>query len=86
MLSVELGLSVAVIEIIAGIVVGNTLHCPRPGSVSWSCRRRSSPMWLGDKAASQAVLPAFLLGLAVSRTFERHRTTQQRVRVVALPC
>lgn len=40
-------------------------------------------MWLGDKAASQAVLPAFLLGLAVSRTFERHRTTQQRFRVVA---
>lgn len=40
-------------------------------------------MWLGDKAASQAVLPAFLLGLAVSPTFERHRTTQQRFRVVA---
>lgn len=40
-------------------------------------------MWLGSKAASHAVLPAFLLGLAVSRTFERHRTTQQRFRVVA---
>jgi Kef-type K+ transport system membrane component KefB len=40
-------------------------------------------MWLGDKAASHAVLPAFLLGLAVSRTFERHRITQQRLRVVA---
>jgi Kef-type K+ transport system membrane component KefB len=40
-------------------------------------------MWLGDKASSHAVLPAFLLGLAVSRTFERHRTTQQRFRVVA---
>jgi Kef-type K+ transport system membrane component KefB len=40
-------------------------------------------MWLGDKAASQAVLPAFLLGLAVSRTFERHRAAQQRFRVVA---
>ena len=40
-------------------------------------------MWLGDKAASHAVLPAFLLGLAVSRTFERHRVTQQRFRVVA---
>jgi len=40
-------------------------------------------MWLADKAASHAVLPAFLLGLAVSRTFERHRVTQQRFRVVA---
>jgi Kef-type K+ transport system membrane component KefB len=40
-------------------------------------------MWLGDRASSHAVLPAFLLGLAVSRTFERHRTTQQRFRVVA---
>jgi Kef-type K+ transport system membrane component KefB len=40
-------------------------------------------MWFGDKASSHAVLPAFLLGLAVSRTFERHRTTQQRFRVVA---
>ena len=40
-------------------------------------------MWLGDKAASHAVLPAFLLGLAVSRTFGRHRVTQQRFRVVA---
>jgi Kef-type K+ transport system membrane component KefB len=40
-------------------------------------------MWLADKAASHAVLPAFLLGLAVSRTFQRHRITQQRFRVVA---
>jgi len=40
-------------------------------------------MWLGVKAHSQAVLPAFLLGLALSRTFARHRATQQRFRVVA---
>jgi Kef-type K+ transport system membrane component KefB len=40
-------------------------------------------MWLGSEASSQAVLPAFLLGLAVSRTFERNRSTQQRFRVVA---
>jgi Kef-type K+ transport system membrane component KefB len=40
-------------------------------------------MWLGEKAASHAVLPAFLLGLAVARTFGRHRVTQQRFRVVA---
>jgi Kef-type K+ transport system membrane component KefB len=40
-------------------------------------------MWLGEQAHSHAVLPAFLLGLAVSRAFERHRSTQQRFRVVA---
>jgi Kef-type K+ transport system membrane component KefB len=40
-------------------------------------------MWLGDQAHSQAVLPAFVLGLAVSRTLARHRATQQRFRVVA---
>jgi Kef-type K+ transport system membrane component KefB len=40
-------------------------------------------MWLGDQAHSHAVLPAFLLGLACSRTFQRHRATQQRFRVVA---
>ncbi len=40
-------------------------------------------MWLGDKAHSHATLPAFLLGLAVSRTFVKHRRTQQRFRVVA---
>ncbi len=40
-------------------------------------------MWLGDRAHSHAVLPAFLLGLAVSRILARHRATQQRFRVVA---
>ena len=40
-------------------------------------------MWLGSKAHSQAVLPAFLLGLALSRTFARHHALQQRFRVVA---
>jgi Kef-type K+ transport system membrane component KefB len=40
-------------------------------------------MWLGQLADSHAVLPAFLLGLAVARTFQRHRATQQRFRVVA---
>jgi len=40
-------------------------------------------MWLGDKAHSHAVLPAFLLGLALARTFERQRAQQQRFRVVA---
>jgi Kef-type K+ transport system membrane component KefB len=114
MISVEIGLSVAVIEIVAG----NTMHLATPdwlvftasfGSVvltflagaevdpaalrrSWTASATIGTlsfaallvlMWLGAKASSRAVLPAFLLGLAVSRSFARHRTTQQRFRVVA---
>jgi Kef-type K+ transport system membrane component KefB len=40
-------------------------------------------MYLGDKAQSHAVLPAFVLGLAMSGAFSRHRLEQQRFRVVA---
>ena len=40
-------------------------------------------MWLGDKANSHAVLPAFILGLALSSHYAEHRTEQQRLRVVA---
>jgi Kef-type K+ transport system membrane component KefB len=40
-------------------------------------------MWLGDKANSHAVLPAFILGLALSDHYARHRKEQERLRVVA---
>jgi Kef-type K+ transport system membrane component KefB len=40
-------------------------------------------MWLGDRANSQAALPAFVLGLAMSGHYGRHRTEQERMRVVA---
>jgi Kef-type K+ transport system membrane component KefB len=40
-------------------------------------------VYLGERAQSHAVLPAFLLGLALARTFERRRVEQQRFRVVA---
>jgi Kef-type K+ transport system membrane component KefB len=40
-------------------------------------------MYLGTKAASQAVLPAFVLGLAMSSHYHEHRHEQERVRVVA---
>jgi Kef-type K+ transport system membrane component KefB len=40
-------------------------------------------MYLANRAQSHAVLPAFLLGLAMARTFQRHHATQQRFRVVA---
>jgi Kef-type K+ transport system membrane component KefB len=40
-------------------------------------------MWLGDRAHSHAVLPAFVLGLALSNHYVQHRTEQERLRVVA---
>jgi Kef-type K+ transport system membrane component KefB len=40
-------------------------------------------MWLGGKAHSQAVLPAFVLGLALATHYAEHRQEQQRLRVVA---
>jgi len=40
-------------------------------------------MWLGDRANSQAVLPAFVLGLVMSGHYVRHRKEQERMRVVA---
>jgi len=40
-------------------------------------------MFFGELAQSHAVLPAFLLGLAVARVFQRHRLELQRFRVVA---
>lgn len=40
-------------------------------------------MWTADLADSHAVLPAFLLGLAVSDVFKRHPEEQRRFRVVS---
>ena len=40
-------------------------------------------MWLGSRANSQAALPAFVLGLAMSRFFASHRLEQDRLRVVS---
>jgi Kef-type K+ transport system membrane component KefB len=39
--------------------------------------------WLGIRADSQAVLPAFVLGLAMSSHYQQHRMEQERMRVVA---
>jgi Kef-type K+ transport system membrane component KefB len=39
--------------------------------------------WLGDRANSQAALPAFVLGLVMSSHYVRHRREQERMRVVA---
>src|SRR5436190_4697185 len=40
-------------------------------------------MVLGDQAHGQAVLPAFVLGLVMSRHYQRHQEEQRRLRVVA---
>jgi Kef-type K+ transport system membrane component KefB len=40
-------------------------------------------MVLGEQANSQAVLPAFVLGLVMSRHYHQHRLEQERLRVVA---
>jgi len=40
-------------------------------------------MWLGARANSHAVLPAFLLGLVMSSHYAGHRQEQERLRVVA---
>jgi Kef-type K+ transport system membrane component KefB len=40
-------------------------------------------MWLGDRAHSHAVLPAFVLGLVMSNHYVEHRKEQERLRVVA---
>ncbi len=40
-------------------------------------------MWLGDRAHSHAVLPAFILGLVMSNHYVQHRKEQERMRVVA---
>jgi Kef-type K+ transport system membrane component KefB len=40
-------------------------------------------MVLGKQANSQAVLPAFVLGLVMSRHYQRHQEEQRRLRVVA---
>jgi Kef-type K+ transport system membrane component KefB len=40
-------------------------------------------MWLGQRANSHAVLPAFILGLVMSSHYARHRKEQERLRVVA---
>ena len=40
-------------------------------------------MVLGSEANSQAVLPAFVLGLVMSRHYQRHQEEQRRLRVVA---
>jgi Kef-type K+ transport system membrane component KefB len=40
-------------------------------------------MWLGGRAHSHAVLPAFVLGLVMSTHYVEHRKEQERLRVVA---
>jgi Kef-type K+ transport system membrane component KefB len=40
-------------------------------------------LWLGGRANSQPVLPAFILGLVMSSHYVRHREEQERMRIVS---
>jgi Kef-type K+ transport system membrane component KefB len=40
-------------------------------------------LWLGGRANSQPVLPAFILGLVMSNHYAKHRKEQERIRVVS---
>lgn len=77
--SVEFGISVAIVEIGFGVVAASVFGLrPTPwidfiGSFAWTA----------DLAESHAVLPAFLLGLAVSDVFKRHPEEQRRFRIVS---
>jgi Kef-type K+ transport system membrane component KefB len=42
-------------------------------------------MWLGNRAHSHAVLPAFVLGLALANHYTEHREEQVRLRVETAP-
>lgn len=122
MLSVELGLSVALLELGLGVVVGNVLELSAifvkpnawfplflaasvalivalPKIAPWFFRRYGDRviepeiklvfvclfvlMVAADAARGHAVLPAFILGLVMSRHYREHRTEQERLRVVA---
>jgi Kef-type K+ transport system membrane component KefB len=112
MISVEVGLSVALVELFLGVVVGNvfSLDVPfvavaaalvlgLPQLSHWFFPRYGDRviepeiklifaslfllMWLGERAHSHAVLPAFILGLVMSNHYAQHRQEQERMRVVA---
>jgi Kef-type K+ transport system membrane component KefB len=63
MISVELGLSIAVIEIVLGIAAGNLLHL-------------SAPEWLGFLASFGSIVLTFLAGAEVDPTLMRDKLKQ----------
>jgi Kef-type K+ transport system membrane component KefB len=75
--------------LIAGVPLLQTWFFRRYGNrvtepeIKWLFAALFLLMFLGEKADSHAVLPAFVLGLAMSQAFARHRLEQQRFRVVA---
>ncbi len=77
------------IALIAGLPRASRLFFPRYGNrviepeikLVFACLFLL--MWLGSRANSQPALPAFILGLAMSRFYASHRTEQERMRVVS---
>jgi Kef-type K+ transport system membrane component KefB len=93
-LFVQPGRSLAVFVLVSLLVIGIMLALQRPFFARYG-RRVIEPeikgafcallvlMWAADLARSHAVLPAFLLGLAVADVFKRHPEEQRRFRVVS---
>lgn len=77
------------IALIAGLPRASRLFFPRYGNrviepeikLVFACLFLL--MWLGSRANSQAALPAFVLGLAMSRFYASHRMEQERMRIVS---
>lgn len=87
------------IWIVPFVVVSVALIAGLPAAAPWFFRRYGDRviepeiklvfailfllMWLGERANSQAALPAFVLGLVMSNHYVNHRKEQERMRVVA---
>ena len=77
------------IALIAGLPRASRLFFPRYGNrviepeikLVFACLFLL--MWLGSRANSQPALPAFILGLAMSRFYASHRMEQERMRIVS---
>jgi Kef-type K+ transport system membrane component KefB len=77
--------SLVSVALIVGLPRASRLFFPRFGNrvIEPEIKLVFVLMWLGSRANSQAALPAFVLGLAMSRFYVSHRSEQERMRVVS---
>jgi hypothetical protein len=79
MVSIELGISVALLELGLGVIGGNLFNLdPNADWLVFIASFASIVLTFLD-----AVLPAFVLGLVMARHYEDHQKEQERLRVVA---
>jgi Kef-type K+ transport system membrane component KefB len=90
MISVELGVSIAVVEIVLGIVVGNLLHLPTPAWLTFLAGAEVDPGVLRDKLKESLVIGglSFLLPFAGGLLVTRYGLggTGGRPRSAGSPC